>query len=140
MDAKYAINAAHTEIREAFDTSDPSRLLAVLDEGFISHIDGRRSGYGEGGKARLAQYLQEVFERYQARLIPIIIEIKLLGDVALDYGWHELTLTPKTGGEPLFIRTRYVNIWRTTPSGQWKLLTFMDNADVPDQVAATNVA
>ena len=31
----------------------------------------------------------------------IVIEIRLRGDVAYDYGWHDSTLTAKDGGEPI---------------------------------------
>ena len=70
--------------------------------------------------------------------MPIIIEIQLMGSTAVDYGWHELTLTPKRDGEPVSIRTRYVDIWRKDQAGNWKLAMFMDNADMPDQLSTTS--
>jgi ketosteroid isomerase-like protein len=75
-----------------------------------------------------------LFSKYHARLVPIIIEIKIMGETAVEYGWHELTLTPKAGGEPLYLRTRYLDLWKKDETGQWKLAIFMDNADVPDTV------
>lgn len=134
MDDLYAINVLKTEIREAYNTGNPERLLAVLDDGFVSHADGRKSGYSEKGRRALREYLTELFARHNARLVPIVIEIKLLGDVALEYGWHELTLTPKDGGDPLYTRTRYLDVWRKDKAGGWKLAMFMDNADVPDRM------
>ena len=53
MDDLYAINVAKTEIREAYNTGDIERLLAVLDSSLIDYSDGRRSGYGEDGKRAL---------------------------------------------------------------------------------------
>ena len=134
MDDRYAINLLKTEIREAYNTGNPSRLLAALDPDFISYADRRESGYGESGGRALGQYLTELFARYNAQLVPIIIEIKLLGDVALEYGWHELTLTPKDAGDPVYTRTRYLDVWRKNRAGEWKLAMFMDNADVPGRV------
>ena len=32
------------------------------------------------------------------KLAVIVVEIRIQGDVAYDYGWHDLTLTPKDGG------------------------------------------
>jgi ketosteroid isomerase-like protein len=72
--------------------------------------------------------------------VPIIIEIKVMGDVALEYGWHELALTPKSGGEPLRSRTRYLDVWKKDRAGNWKLAMFIDNADVPDRVSALPAA
>jgi ketosteroid isomerase-like protein len=134
MDDVYAINAAKTEIREAYRTGDIERLIAVLDSGLIDYSDGRQSGYGEGAWTNLRTYLRNLFAKYEARLVPIIIEVKVLGDVAVDYGWHELTLTPRNGGDPVSTRTRYLDIWKRDKSGNWKLAMFIDNADVPDRV------
>ncbi len=74
--------------------------------------------------------------RYRVNMVPIIIEIRVMGETAIDYGWHELTLTPKHGGDATMAKTRYLDIWRKDKSGNWKLLMYMDNADIPDQVSA----
>ncbi len=42
-------------------------------------------------------------------------------------GVHELTLTPKDGGQPIHQRNRYVDIWRRNKEGHWKLWMYMDN-------------
>ena len=134
MDDLYAINVAKTEIREAYSTGDVERLLAVLDSSLVDYSDGRRSGYGEDGKSGLRSYLQDLFTNYNARLVPIIIEIKVMGEAAVEYGWHELALTPKCGGKLIRTRTRYIDFWKKDKVGNWKLAMLMDNADVPDQV------
>ncbi len=41
MDDRYAINLLKTEIREAYNTGSPERLLAVLDVDFIQFADTR---------------------------------------------------------------------------------------------------
>jgi ketosteroid isomerase-like protein len=134
MDDVYAINVAKTEFREAYNTADVERLLAILANDFIDYSDGQRSGYGEGARKALRARLQEIFTTYDVRLVPIIIEVKLFGNVAVDYGWHELTIKPKSGGEPTMTKTRYVEIWKKDGAGDWKLSMFIDNMDVPDQV------
>lgn len=140
MDDVYAINAAKTEIREAYRTGDVERMLAILDYGLIDYSDGRQSGYGEGARKALGAYLQDLFAKFDVHLVPIIIEVKVMGDIAVDYGWHELTLTPKSGGEPIRTRTRYFDLWKKDKAGDWKLAMFIDNADVPDQVGAAPAA
>ena len=133
MDDVYAINVANTEFREAYNTGNAERLLAIFDSGLIDLSNGRCSGYGEGGKAALRSHLQDLFAKFDARMVPIVIEIKVMGEVAVDYGWYELVLTPKSGGEPIRTRTRYVDVWKKVTAGDWKLAIFIDNADVPDQ-------
>jgi ketosteroid isomerase-like protein len=80
--------------------------------------------------------LENLFERFTAKLVVIVIEIRLQGDLAYDYGWHELTLTPKDGGQPTHRRDRYVDIWWKNKEGKWKLRMYMDNQDVADPFQA----
>jgi ketosteroid isomerase-like protein len=134
MDDVCAINVAKTEFREAYNSADVERLVAILASDFIDYSDGRRSGYGEGAKKALRARFQEIFTMYDVRLVPIIIEVRVFGDVAVDYGWQEFTLTPKSGGEPMMTKTRYVEIWKKDGAGKWKLSMFIDNMDVPDQI------
>ena len=136
MDDVYAINVAKTEFREAYNTGNVERLLSIVDSGLVDLSNGRCSGYGESGKAALQSYLQNLFEKFDARLVPVIIDITVRGEMAVDYGWHELVLTPKNGGEPIRTRTRYVDVWKKNKTGDWKLAIFIDNADVPDQTSA----
>jgi ketosteroid isomerase-like protein len=133
MDDAYAIDLAKTEFREAYNTGNVERLLSIVDSGLVDLSNGRCSGYGESGKAALRSYLQNLFAKFDARLVPVVIDITVRGEMAVDYGWHELVLTPKSGGEPIRTRTRYVDVWRKNQAGDWKLALFMDNSDVPDQ-------
>ncbi|MGH9644540.1 MAG: YybH family protein [Terriglobales bacterium] len=137
MDDVCAINVAKTEFRDAYNTGNVERLMAVVDSGLVDLSDGRCSGYGESGKAAMRSYLQDLFVWFDACLVPIVIDITVMGEMAVDYGWHELVLTPKSGGEPIRTRTRYVDVWKKNQAGDWKLAIFIDNADVPDQAVIT---
>jgi ketosteroid isomerase-like protein len=140
MDDVYAINAAKTEFRESYNTGDVNRLLAILDADMIDYSDGRRSGYGEGGRNALRSYLEDLFAQFDAHMVPIIIEVRVMGDTAVGYGWHVLTLTPKDGSQATTRKTRYIDIWRKDTRGIWKLAMYMDNADIPDQVDAVRAS
>jgi ketosteroid isomerase-like protein len=139
MDDLFAINTAKTEFRECFNLGDVSRVLAIADPDLVSFSDGQPSELGASGLEALKTRLTDLFERFTAKLSVIVIEIRLQGDVAYDYGWHDLTLTPKDGGESIRRRHRYVDIWRRNKEGNWKLWMYMDNQDIadpfrPDQV------
>jgi ketosteroid isomerase-like protein len=43
-----------------------------------------------------------------------------------------LTLTPKQGCDPVRHRFRFMEVWRKTPEGSWKLWMYIDNQDVAD--------
>jgi len=117
MDDLYAINAAKSEFRECFNLGDTSRVLAIADPDLVNFSDGQPSEFGESGLDTLKTRLANLFERFIAKLVVIVIEIRLQGDIAYDYGWHDLTLTPKDGGEPIRRRDRYVDIWRRNKEG-----------------------
>jgi ketosteroid isomerase-like protein len=132
MDDLYAINAAKSEFRECFNLADASRMLAIADPDLVNFSDGRPCEFGRSGLDALKTRLANLFERFKAKLAVIVIEIRLQGDMAYDYGWHDLTLTPKDGGEPIHRRDRYVDIWRKDKEGNWKLWMYMDNRDIAD--------
>ena len=48
MDDIYAINFAETEFREAFNSGNPERLIALLDRAFVYMPDGVSSANGTG--------------------------------------------------------------------------------------------
>jgi len=69
---------------------------------------------------------------FAAKLAAIVFEIRLKGDIACSHGIHDLTLTPKDGGAPIYRKNRYMDVWRKNSEGSWKLLMYVDNQDVPD--------
>jgi len=131
MDDHYAINVAKSEYREGFETGDVSRVLSVFADEFTDMSDGRPSRYRDDAPAKLHSHLSGLFQKYHAHLNVIIIEIVALGQIAYDYGWHELTLTPKAGGAPIYQRTRYLELWTKNATGSWRISKYMDNADLP---------
>ena len=132
MDPLYAINSAKTEFREGFNLGETSRILAIADPDLVNFSEGEPSEFGKSGLDALKNRLENLFACFTAKLVVIVNEIRVQSDVAYDFGWHDLTLTPKDGGEPVHRRYRYVDIWRRNKEGEWKLWMYMDNADVPD--------
>lgn len=132
MDDLHAINVAKTEFREGFNLGDTSRILALADPDLVNFSDGQSSEFGKSGLEAFETRLANLFKRFTANLVVIVIEIRIRGDVAYDYGWHDLTLTAKNGGEAIRRKDRYVDIWRKNKEGVWKLWMYMDNRDIAD--------
>jgi len=131
VDEIYNINLAKTEFRESYNTGDVDRLLAVFaDDGFTNMPEDGPSHFGKGARTKLREEATRLFEDYSVSLSVIIIHIVILGSTAYDYGWHEFTLTPKAGGEPLRKRLRYFELWSKDPSGDWKIAFHINNHDV----------
>jgi len=135
LDDIYRINVAKTEFREAHDTGDVDRLLSLFDpDGFTDMSHSQASKYGLGAVAWLRENATALFNTYFVKLSIIIIDIVVQGNSAHDYGWHELTLTPKNGGETIRKRERYFELWTRKPSGSWKVSLYITNADVREQL------
>ena len=134
MDDTYAINVAKTEYREGFNTGNAERVVSVFAPEFTDNSDGRPSRYGKDAPAKLRSYLEDLFGDYTTHLNVIIAAIVLAGEVAYDYGWHELTLIPRKGGEPRLVRKRYLELWKKQKSGDWRIIRYIDNDDVSDVV------
>ena len=139
VDDLYEINVAKTEFRDCFNFSDASRLMAIADSDFVNFSNGQASEFGREGLDSLRTRLENLFASFTAKLLVIVIEIRLQGDIAYDYGWHELTLTPKKEGQTLRRRDRYVDIWRRNRDRKWKLWMYMDNQDVANSFQPGNM-
>ena len=98
MDDKYKINAARTEMREAYLSGDTDRLLAIFHpDGFTDMSEGSPSRYGGDARVSLAEEAKKLFASYSVKFVPIIIEISVMDAVAFDRGWHEFILAAESG-------------------------------------------
>jgi hypothetical protein len=69
----------------------------------------------------------------------MIADITIAGEVATDWGWHKLWLTPKAGGETRFVKLRYSEQW-IKENGAWKILILLTSADVQPRLGPLNEA
>jgi hypothetical protein len=58
-------------------------------------------------------------------------EIIIEGGLAFARGTYVVTLTPKSGGDGLVLRRRFLEIWRRE-GGVWRAFRAMDNVGNPD--------
>lgn len=129
MSDEEAISLAKTEFREAYNTGDVERLLSVFADSFTDMSEGEASFYGAEAKTALRWRATNLFREYTATMEVIIIAVVVLGDAAYDWGWHKLTLIPRSGSEPILMRSRYCEIWQKNEAGKWQIRIFMDNKD-----------
>lgn len=139
LDDCYAINAAKTEIREGYNTGNIARILAQLAPDYTDLSDNFPTCAREEAHSVLHARLTVIFAENCVEFIPITANINLLGDFALVYGWHRLTLKPRDGALPVQRRMRFMESWQRL-RGEWKLGSFMDNADPSPALASDTVA
>src|SRR5262245_58563609 len=97
-DDQYAISVAKTEYRDAYNSGDVDRLLAVFAPQFTDCSEGEPSFYGDEAVRALRLRTRELFRQFQVELAVIIIDIVVKDDFAYDRGWHKVQLTDKTTG------------------------------------------
>lgn len=135
MDDVYKINVAKTEFREAYETGNVDRLVSVFSpNGFTDMSEGGPSKYGPEAIATLRDRAGRLFQKYSVKMTPIIIHIVVTGDTAYDYGWHEFTLIPRNGGDPIRKRQRYFELWDRDAAGNWSISLFINNADAREEL------
>jgi uncharacterized protein (TIGR02246 family) len=139
MDDVQAIRLAKTQLRDAYRAGDLKQAIAVFSDGYSDMTSGQASFWGAEAKAVLEHRMKQMFSRYRAELAVTIISVRVQGALAFDWGWHKLKLTPKKGGRPTARKTRYLEIWQKEADGQWRILIFMDNLDVPPQMPPARV-
>jgi len=135
---QHAISVAKTEYRDAYNTADVDRLLAVFASGFTDCSDGEPSFYGEEARRALRLRSQELFNRYLVEAGVIIIDIVVKGDFAYDWGWHKVRLTDKTTGKVTDDKYRYFETWKKE-NGGWKINYFITNKELPPRMLPEEV-
>jgi ketosteroid isomerase-like protein len=134
MDDKTAILSAITEYREAFNTGDVDRLISVFGPYLTDMSHGVPSFYGSEGPYVLRRRMTKLFEEFHCELRISVINVEIYGDTALDYGWHMLRLTPKSGGATIATRQRYFEKWGRLTDRAWKITFYIDNPDLAPEM------
>ena len=132
-DDQHEISVAKTEYRDAYNTGDTERLLAVFADGFTDCCESEPSFYGQEARRALELRSRRMFQLFKADLFVIIIDIVVNGDFAFDWGWHKLRLTDRQTGEVTDTKYRYFETW-TRQSGAWKIDYIITNREMPPQM------
>lgn len=131
MDDKYLINLARSEYREAYNTADAERLLAVYSDNLVDMSEGEPSFYGPEAKQSLRLRMEELFAGQTAHMTVVISDYAVFGSFAFEWGWETLTLTPKRGGEATTVERRYCAAWSKEVDGQWRISFQLNNENLP---------
>lgn len=135
---EYAISVAKTEYREGHNSGEIERVLSVFADGFTNMSEGEPTFYGEEAQQALRLQLSALFSQYQVKIEIVIIDIVVLGNTAMDRGWHKLILTPKAGGEPEVRKYRYCETWQKQADGSWRIGFFISNKDYEPRMLSSD--
>jgi ketosteroid isomerase-like protein len=129
LDDRYVINAAKTRLCGSYALGNVEEILSFFADAFTDLSEGQPTLAHIDAKTVLKARLEKLFRENAVELSPIIIEVKLADGMAVDYGWHVMTLRPRSGGPAETRRTRYTEIWEQDPARGWRIVVYIDNND-----------
>ncbi len=71
-----------------------------------------------------------LFDQFSFDLDGSAAEVEVAGGWAFTRGTYTITVTPKEGGQPVFIDGKYINILERQPDGSWKMHRSIFNSNV----------
>ena len=84
------------------------------------------------GADAVQRYLkQSFFDPFDVHLSFTFDDLELTGDSASAHGPYELRLTPKSGGETIADRGKFLDVFRRESNGAWKFARVMFNRNAP---------
>lgn len=127
------IAAARTEYRDAYNSGNVERLLAVFAPQFTDWSEGEPSFYGSDSAKALRHRVTALFERYTANLGIMMVKITVMGDFATERGWYKMRLTHRITGEVTQTLYRYFETWIKV-EGKWKINFTITNKELPPRM------
>ncbi|HWZ44393.1 MAG TPA: nuclear transport factor 2 family protein [Candidatus Saccharimonadales bacterium] len=137
---QYAILAAKTNYREAYNTGDVERLLSVFAPEFTDCSDGEPTFYGDEAPRALRARVEKLFRSYTIELAVIVVDVVVEGQrFAYDWGWHKVRLIDKQAGVITNTKYRYFETW-LKDGAQWKISYMITNQELPSRMLANESA
>ena len=83
------------------------------------------------GKEDLRASMKPLFDNFTFEIDIYNEEVQVAGDWAFSRGTCTVCLTPKAGGEPLYMDAKYLTIFKRQADGSWKIYIDCFNSNVP---------
>lgn len=116
------------EYAASLNAGDMERWLALWTE------DGIQMPPGEApvvGKLRIRERNQDVADQFTFDMQVFNEEGESAGDWAYCRGTYRATLTPRTGGDVMFVDGKFMSILARQADGSWKIHRDIFNSNVP---------
>jgi uncharacterized protein (TIGR02246 family) len=126
---KAAIAKAHDVVEGAYRTSDCNAMVSVAANDAVFEPPNTPSAKGIDG---IRAWCQPLFTQMKTKSLTVSNkEIDVSGDLAVDRGDYDWTLTPAKGGADMRSVGRYVTVWHRQTDGSWKTTQLIWNSSEP---------
>lgn len=121
-----AIARTIEEFKDAYNRGDLQPAMAIFGDDLVYMGAGRPTLAGKAALDAWRASLQDTFARYDRVLDIVSEDIKVSGNLGLERGYVNVVLTPKSGGETITDRHRFLDVWEKS-NGRWRLVMAMNN-------------
>lgn len=80
------------------------------------------------GRASFRAWLEPFFEQFEYRFSVEVASCRDSGDWAVEKGAFRTEMTPRSGGDPMEHRGRYIVLWRRGGDSAWRIDRYMDDS------------
>jgi ketosteroid isomerase-like protein len=112
----------------AYNAADVDRLVTVYAADFIDMSEAEPTLRGAEARQDTVVRLRDTFAKFTGQLTVEVDEIETMGDWAFDRGTIRIELRSRTGGPPVLVERRFLEIWRRETDGVWRVTRAMDNS------------
>jgi uncharacterized protein (TIGR02246 family) len=109
----------------AVKAQDIDRLLSLVTDDVVFLPPG---GAPIRGKQAVGDLYRLLFAQFDVEQSASAEEIEVSGDWAFSWGAEVLTLSPRTGGQPIRMRGRGLTILRRQPDESWRFARGINNS------------
>jgi uncharacterized protein (TIGR02246 family) len=129
----------HQAVVEALDHVR-ERHIAALNDGDVNAWVGAFTADGVQmppnapanlGRESIRAWSQAFLAPFRVKFALAVDEVQVAGDWAFERGTYTITLTPKTGGEPIQDIGKYITIYERQPSRAWGMARDIWNSNNP---------
>ncbi len=112
----------------AMETGDLELWLSLHADDIVKMAPDAPATFG---KEELRASTKPLFDNFTIKMDYIREEIQVDGDLGFARGTFTATMTPKAGGEPLYMDAKTLGIYKRQAYGSWKLARNCYNSNVP---------
>ncbi len=123
-----AIKDALIQYCVAMETGDLELWLSLHSDDIVKMAPNAPATFGQ---EELRASTKPLFDNFTIEMDYNREELQVNGDWGFARGTFTATMTPKAGGEPLYMDAKTMALWKRQADGSWKLARNCYNSNVP---------
>ncbi len=123
-----AINEIWNQYASAINTDDFDLWISLWEDDGVQMPPDAPAVFG---KEQIRVVNERKFELFEVNMTINNDEVHIDGDLAFSRGAYTASLTPKAGGEIIYIDGKFLTILKRQADGSWKIFCDCFNSNVP---------